>query len=213
VSANADNLLSSPKVRCAHELARQYPGDLVHMEQVARLSNMLFHALQAVHGLGNEAAELLYCAALLHDVGISVGFVRHHKHSQDIILKSDLPALTADERRVVAAVARYHRKAKPRLKHAAFRSLEAGQRELVRKLAAILRPADGLDREHENAVSALDAREERAGLWVVTISGGGDLDFAVHGAARKARMFEKVYGVALRFEPKRLRGEVSFSVS
>lgn len=172
------------------------------MEQVVRLCGALFDLLQPLHGMGPRDCELLCCAALVHDIGLSVSPSGHHKHSRDLILRSDLPALSTQERDIIANLARYHRKAQPAQKHGAFRGLTSQAQGLVRRLAAMLRPADGLDRAHENAVGAVEASAAAPTLWVVGLYGPGDLGYAAWGANRKAGMFKEVYGVELRFEPR-----------
>lgn len=194
----------SPKVACALAAAQEYPEELMHLLQVARLSAMLFDALEPLHNMGSWECDLLCCAALLHDVGISVSYSRHHKHSLRLIQKAELPALTAQERDVVANVARYHRKAKPKAKHKSFARLAEDQQALARRLAAILRLADGLDRAHENAVAHVEAAAAAPAQWQVGLYGHGDLGFAAWGAARKAGLFEDVYGATVRFEAKGL---------
>lgn len=191
---------ATPKTDCALRVARDYPDELPHLEQVARLAVLLFRSLGQVHKLGPHECELLCCAALLHDVGISVSYPGHHKKSLKLILRAELPALTAREREIVANVARYHRKAKPSAKHQAFARLPAEDQQLVCKLAAILRLADGLDRAHENAVSAVEASADPQG-WAVAIAGPGNLAYAAASARRKADLFEDVYDVKIRFEP------------
>lgn len=193
---------TTPKIASALAVARGYPEELVHLEQVARLSGMLFDALEPLHGMGSYERELLCCAALLHDIGISISYSGHHKKSLRLILQSDLPALTVRERETVANVARYHRKAKPSKRHGAFGGLPADDRRLVRGLAAILRVADGLDRAQESAVGGLTGRIGPGGLVTIEIDGGGDLSYAAWGARRKAGLFEEVYGVSLGFEAR-----------
>jgi len=190
----------SPKVECALALARQYTEEIMHLEQVARLSAALFDALRPIHALGPHERDLLCCAALLHDIGISVDYSGHHKHSLRLILQSSLPVLTREERETVANIARYHRKAEPKKKHKAFAGLSPQSRDLVCRLAAILRLADGLDRAHENAVTDVEATTNTRELCMIGIYGYGDISYAAWGAERKARLFEDVYGVKLRFE-------------
>ena len=191
------------KTDSALRLARQYPAELRHMEQVARLAGILFDESRALHRRNDREKELLVCAALLHDVGISVSFAGHHKHSRRLILESDLPGFSDDERRTVAALARYHRKADPSEKHGFFRALLDEDRRIVRQLAAILRLADGLDRAHENAVDGLKAGLLADGGIVFRISGPGDVAYAAESAARKAGLFESVFGIKVRLEPAR----------
>jgi exopolyphosphatase/guanosine-5'-triphosphate,3'-diphosphate pyrophosphatase len=190
----------TPNTAAAHVMARRYPEELAHMRQVARLSSLLFEAFEALHHLDATAHELLWCGAILHDIGLSLGFKGHHKHSRDLILSSDLTPLDQAERLVVANIARYHRKAAPSGAHAAFAALSTGQREVVRGVAPLLRLADGLDRAHEEAVASLSAVKRSAGQWELRIEGDGNLDFAVWGAKRKAGLFDETYGVGLAMD-------------
>jgi exopolyphosphatase/guanosine-5'-triphosphate,3'-diphosphate pyrophosphatase len=199
-SLSPPSLSASEKVRCAYLLAQNYPDERNHLEQVARLSLSLFNALYALHNLGPHERDLLVCAALLHDIGLVAGPKAHHKESLKMILEADLPALTRTERLVVANIARYHRKAAPDTRHAAFGDLRAIQQRQVRLLAAILRIADGLDRAHGNAVSHVAAMHRYTGGWLVEVYGTGDLQLAIEGATRKIDLFQNVYGIELRFQ-------------
>ena len=71
---------------------------------------------------------------------------------------------------------RFHRGKPPHhAKHEAFRALAPWHRQVVRKLAAILRGADALDRRRRQAVQhlAVEVNEER--LHVI-LDAAGDLD-------------------------------------
>lgn len=157
-------------LRCDFEAA--------HARQVARLALEIHDQLEAAgdwasgthvdpgQTLSAEGApairrserELLEVAAILHDVGILLGFRRHHRTSQRIIAMNGIHGLTAEEVAVVAAVARYHRRRGPKLSQRAFARLSAQQRGIVRRLAGILRVADGLDRTHTAAVEHVTVR-------------------------------------------------------
>ncbi len=195
-------LPNTPKVAAARKLAESYDCELVHMEQVARLAAMLFTGLAPLHGYRAHELDLLLAAALLHDVGISNGYARHHKKSRKLILAGELPAFTAREKEVVANIARYHRKASPSEKHRQFRMFSADEQELVTRLAAILRIADGLDRAHENAVAKVRPQRTSVTLWRLNLFGPGDLSFAAWAGRRKVGLFEKAYNVRVLFEPK-----------
>ena len=190
----------TPKIERALAVASRYPIDLAHVRHVARLADLLFGVFQPLHGLGERKRELLACAALLHDIGVSAGASGHHLSSLRLILEADLSPLSGEEKLVVANVARYHRKAHPSPKHEPFAALPPGDQEIVRRLAALLRVADGLDRAHENAVERLAAAPGSADSWTLSIDGPGDLELAASGAARKADLFEEVYGRSLRVE-------------
>ena len=50
-------------------LGRHYDFEEEHSRQDARLAVRLFDLTAALHGLDDEYRDLLYCAALLHDIG------------------------------------------------------------------------------------------------------------------------------------------------
>jgi exopolyphosphatase/guanosine-5'-triphosphate,3'-diphosphate pyrophosphatase len=191
---------ASIKAAEARVVASRYPAEQPHMEQVARLSAMLFDAFFELHGMTETERDLLISAALLHDVGISESYSGHHKKSRKLIMKADLPSFAANEREVVANVARYHRKADPSKRHRPYRELCAGDRQRVKALAALLRLADGLDRAHEDAVSDLHVQQHAPALWVVTTFGRGDLHYAAWAARRKSSLFEEVFRTRVLFE-------------
>lgn len=197
---------ATPRIASALALARQYPEELGHAEQVTRLAGMLFDAFQPLHGLGSRERELLVCAALLHDIGFSVAPIGHHRASLRLILQGDLPALTAQEKLVVANVARYHRKSLPSPRHPQFAQLPPEDRAIVCRLAALLRIADGFDRMHDNAVSRLRAGCGPDGSWTLVIAGPGNLLNAASGGLRKADLFQEVFGVGLQIEMEEQSG-------
>lgn len=187
------------KLQSAAELLRDTGVCLAHCRQVAGLSGWLFEQTASLHGFGEAERVLLLAGALLHDVGVSVTYQRHHKNSRDMILAADLPGFDSRERRIVASIARYHRKALPSLNHRLFAGLSSGDRETVRKLAAIVRIADGLDRSHTSAVTELRACCVDAGVWEIVVWGRGDLSSELWAAREKKRdLFEEAYGVELR---------------
>ncbi len=57
--------------------------------------------------------ELFWAASILHDIGMSVDYDDHHKHSRYLILNAGLPGFTPAEVAIIAQAARYHRKGMP----------------------------------------------------------------------------------------------------
>ena len=52
---------------------------------------------------------------MLHDIGVTVDYDDHHKHSRYLILNAGLPGFTPREVALIAQIARYHRKGSPGL--------------------------------------------------------------------------------------------------
>jgi exopolyphosphatase/guanosine-5'-triphosphate,3'-diphosphate pyrophosphatase len=180
-------------------LGRRFQFDENHGQQVARLSLLLFDQLRELHGLGNRERNILMAGALLHDIGQYVSYQRHHKHSMYLIANSELPGMSPEDLRMVAALARYHRRSEPKLSHSEFEAMSVQDREAICKLAALLRVADALDREHIDRVATLSARWEDVGL-VLELETRGSLTLEEWALRRKGKMFKSVYGRPVRLE-------------
>lgn len=173
-------------------LGRRFRFEEAHGIQVARLAERLFDDLAEIHDLSGDDREILIAAAILHDVGQRISYKRHHKHSYYLISESELPGLGLDEVELVANVARYHRRADPSDKHAPFETLDDGDRERVTRLAAILRLADALDREHTQKVRDVTTRIRKRRVEL-SLRGARDLELEVWALERKKPLFEKTF--------------------
>ena len=126
-----------------------------HCNHVARLAGEIFDGVHAAYELPPHARDILIAATLLHDIGYLINHAQNHKHAYHLIMHGDLPGFSPREVELIANVARYHRRAMPRKRHANFGRLDPADRQLVRQMAGILRIADGLDRTHTQVVSGL----------------------------------------------------------
>ena len=142
-------------VRIAHETGEKYRYDERHATQVAKVSLELFELLREEHFCTERHRLLLEIAAILHDIGVFVNARGHHKHALYLIRNTEFTGLSASEIEVIALIARYHRKAMPQMTHPEYSMLAHEDRLVVCKLAAILRVADALDRQHEQSLGHL----------------------------------------------------------
>src|SRR6185295_10676369 len=163
-----------------------------HSLQTARLAVRLFDLTVSVHGLGRREREWLEYAALLHDIGYSIHYRKHHEHSCYLILHAALDAFEPSEIEVVAQVARFHRGRAPRPTHPALAPLKPWQQKAIRKLAALLRIADALDRTHASRVEELycSIRAKRVKLEVISRFA---VDLELESVREHGRLFEKVF--------------------
>jgi len=185
-------------VASATALGRKFHFDEAHASHVAELSLSLFDAIKPEHGLGSHERLLLQVAAILHDIGSYIKSSGHHRHSEYLILNSEIFGLNPNERAIVASIARYHRKQPPSPSHINYMALQRADRIVVLKLAAILRVADALDRGHDQRVSGVSFERSGDRLIIRTARGSGaplDLSLERLSLAEKGDMFEDAFGL------------------
>lgn len=175
-------------LRPLREFVERCQVDRRHVEQVRTLSLALFDQLGAALGCEEEERWILEAAALLHDVGQVVSYRKHHKHSYQLIMHAERLNLPARERTLVALVSRYHRKRGPSRKHPEFAALDPADQQVVLRLSALLRVADGLDRGHTSIVDRVRTRlmDHRLSIRVQPRLARADVALECWGAQRKA---------------------------
>jgi exopolyphosphatase/guanosine-5'-triphosphate,3'-diphosphate pyrophosphatase len=189
---------SNQLISVAHAICEQYNVNIEHAKSVAHLSRQLFEGL-APH-LGLEESELLYLvlAAYLHDIGKFISNRSHHKHSEYIINSLNLFRLTDEEIRIIAAVARYHRRGEPSKSHLIYNSLSEEKQIVVQKLASLLRIANALDHTHLQKVKGLAI--EGGGKGELTLVVNTRENFLLERADfnEKKELFERITGSHLK---------------
>ncbi len=199
VSQDMTGAFAEEVLRSARILAARYQSDPSHGEHVGRLCSRFFESLADLHQLGSHDALLLQVAAIVHEVGTYVSPRAHHKHSEYLILNSEVFGLDRLDVTIVALVARYHRHSGPKLDHPSYAALETDDRIRVCKLAAILRVADALERTHAQRVEAMEIHRTGGKLWI-RLPGLEDAAVERLAMASKADLFEQVFGLAVVIE-------------
>jgi exopolyphosphatase/guanosine-5'-triphosphate,3'-diphosphate pyrophosphatase len=186
-------LLPSVREATVRNLAGQYGADNPHVRHVVTLSLQMFDALAAAGAQPGdpEERELLWSAAMLHDIGMTVDYDDHHKHSRYLILNAGLPGFSPREAVLIAQAARYHRKGSPGLGPLAPLTRK-GDRERLDRMAVLLRVAESLERSRDQAVreAQVDVENGRVRLALVADS---DVSVARWAAARHGEVFERAF--------------------
>jgi exopolyphosphatase/guanosine-5'-triphosphate,3'-diphosphate pyrophosphatase len=187
-----------PDVREAavRNLAVQYESDIPHVEHVALLALQMFDSL--VDGGLFEAApgerELLWAASMLHDVGMTINYDDHHKHSRYLILNAELPGFDPRERALIAQMSRYHRKGTPELGDMASLARD-GDAELLERCAVLLRLAEHLERGRDQSVHEAHLAANGHGVDL-HLQAEGDLTLPRWSVERygDGEVFQRVFG-------------------
>ncbi|HEY3306847.1 MAG TPA: Ppx/GppA phosphatase family protein [Desulfuromonadaceae bacterium] len=166
--------------------------DEAHCRHVSNLALTIFDGLAQEYRLKKIQRRLLEAAALLHDVGYFISYDSHHKHSYHLIRHADLFGFTPREREIIAQIARYHRKALPKKKHAEFQRLSEADQITVSRLGGILRLADGLDRRRSGLVEIVELKQSEDTISL-KVFGTDDISVEIFGANAKKDLIEKAF--------------------
>lgn len=192
-----DDAFAGDILAAAECLGQKYAFDASHAGHVLANAMLLFDKLHTPYNLSQRNRICLQVAALLHDIGRFVDIRQHHKHSWYLLSHAQLPGLSPAEQRLVACVARYHRKAEPTGAHAEYVSLPPEDKVTVLKLAAILRIADALDRSGKGYAAQM-LLSLRGNELRILLPASADLAGEQLNLAFKSQLFSKVFGLQLQ---------------
>jgi exopolyphosphatase/guanosine-5'-triphosphate,3'-diphosphate pyrophosphatase len=169
---------------------------MAHVEHVAMLSLQMFDSLvkQGLFEPEPGERELLWAASMLHDVGMTISYDDHHKHSRYLIVSAELPGFDPRERALIAQMSRYHRKGMPKLGEIAALTRE-GDEQLLERDAVILRLAEHLERGRDQSVSEARLRANGHGVDL-HLEAAGDLMLPRWSVERygDGEAFQRVFG-------------------
>jgi exopolyphosphatase/guanosine-5'-triphosphate,3'-diphosphate pyrophosphatase len=138
-------------------LQLRHAADLLHADRVRDHALTLYDGLAGNGVIDGSARDrrLLEAAALLHDLGRTIGFDNRHKHARYLILDDGLPGFSRPAVDTIAQIVRYIPKGSP----------EADAR--VELLAGVLRIAEQLERTRACDVDGLSVRADADAVRIV----------------------------------------------
>lgn len=181
-----------------HSFMHLYGINQEHAEQVCFISLSLFDQLKPLHKLGDPDRKLLKVASLLHDIGISISYYDHHKHSFYIILNSRLNGLSHRETVLISALAASHSD-----KHfnedwkSKYSSIFLpGDIETYEKLSVFLKLAECLDRSEMGIIQSIECQILDSSVKIQTIK-DGDAELELSLSNEYSNLFKKCFGKSL----------------
>jgi exopolyphosphatase/guanosine-5'-triphosphate,3'-diphosphate pyrophosphatase len=174
-------------------LAARYRVDRAHTQHVAALALGMFDQLarMGLHKGDRQERELLWAACMLHDIGMSVDYDDHHKHSRYLILSAGLPGYSPKEVAIVAQAARYHRKGMPDPGplQALFGEGDAARLD---RCAVLLRLAEDLERSRDQLVKDTVLSAENGSVQLKLLADGGAA-VPRWAAGRESELFARAF--------------------
>src|SRR5580658_1931142 len=172
-----------------------YRVDMDHALHVRASAMQLFAALKSVHSLPAEYEEWLSAAAMLYEVGDFVNRNGRHRHAYYIISNSEILGYTPEQRRIIAAIARYLGKSRPATGDAPIKALPPEDQECVLKASLLLRLARALNLSRTAAIRTARIRlhEGEVKLTLVTKQ-RSSVDLELWAVEKEQSYFREVFG-------------------
>ena len=186
--------------RNIYKIAYKYQVDLPYVERVANFALIIFDSIQGEKYQWSELErEYLWSAAILHNCGLFISHSAHHKHSYYLIRNAELLGFSEIEMELIAQIARYYRKSKPKRKHETYYSLPSNYRKIIKQMSAILRLASALDRRQIGAIKTLECKFDheynQLHLHLTPTQFHDDCALELWSLDYKKPVFEQEYGV------------------
>ena len=183
-------LLEDVRRESVINLAHRFRTDDAHVEHVTHLSLQMFDALGEahLHELGDAERELLWAACMLHDIGMTIDYDDHHRHSRYLIESAGLPGFDPRELELIALIARWHRKGDP--DSSELEDLERkGDSGRLMVLCGVIRLAEQLERSRDRSVAAVELEDRESCVILRAVTGddpSSDPSVAIWSAQRTA---------------------------
>jgi exopolyphosphatase/guanosine-5'-triphosphate,3'-diphosphate pyrophosphatase len=199
--------VADPRALGLANLSLLYDLNWPHARHVEALAVSLFDQLRPVHGYGPAERAVLSSAALLHDLGLAIDYYSHHEYSARVLLDADLPGFHHREVALMSQLVLYHRRGMP--KSQAFPGLlTRDDDERIRKMGALLRLAEYLERSRTQTVRAIRCRvQPRAVTLECRVR--GDASAEMWATERKSDLFQEAFRRALVLRTRQAAGRAS----
>ncbi|MGN0765365.1 MAG: Ppx/GppA family phosphatase [Christensenellales bacterium] len=177
-----------------YSLLNFFGENITHAEQVYTLSIQLFKQLKVLHKLPRAYVKVLRTAAMLHDCGNHIKYYNHHKHSNYIILNSNLYGIAHKDLVMAAFVASMHRKGDiDTVEFMKYRDmLTEEDLDAILKLGVIVRIAESLDRSMSSVITNITC-DVLGDSVIMKTESDGDCSLEIKDAMTAVGDFRRAY--------------------
>ena len=184
--------------RSTQNILTLYTPDTTHSKHITELALTMFDAWKDLHKLDKDYRKLLKTAALLHDIGITINFYSHARHSAYMIQNAQIFGLSHREQLITSAIAGWHNGiSKNYFRDRNYKELlNENHWQAINKLSLLLALAESLDYSQTNQIRGIQPRIEKKHA-VLTLHAEGIPSIEMHQIKQHIRWFAKVFGVEL----------------
>ncbi len=175
--------------------------DSSHARHITELALAMFDGWSQLHGLRKNYRRLLETAALLHDIGITINFYSHARHSAYMIQNAKLFGLTHKEQIITSAIAGWHNGvSKNYFKDRFYKEmLTESNWKTINKLALFLALAESLDYTETKQINVIEPGMNKKSA-TLKLFAHGIPSIEMHQIKEHLPWFKKTFGVELKVE-------------
>jgi len=169
--------------------------DLEHATRVRESAMKLFAELRSIHRLPPEYKEWIAAASMLCEVGDYVNRTGRHRHTHYIISHSEILGYTPQQRKIIAAIARYLGKSRPSAEDGPIKLLPLAEQKHIAKASLLLRLAWALNLGRSGALSTVRVRVHDASVELVLVpKRPTNVDLELWAVEKEKPYFREVLG-------------------
>lgn len=187
--------------RSRENTLRLFESDTGHARHITKLALAMFDGWMELHKVRKSNRRLLETAALLHDIGITINFYSHARHSAYMIQNAKLFGLTHKEQIITSAIAGWHNGVSKNYFKSRFykEMLTESNWKLINKLSLLLALAESLDYSEMRMVHTLTPSFNKKNA-ILTIHAEQMPTIEMHQIQDHLSWFKKTFGVELKIE-------------
>jgi exopolyphosphatase/guanosine-5'-triphosphate,3'-diphosphate pyrophosphatase len=172
-----------------------YNVDLDHATRVRDTAAKLFSDLRRIHRLPYDYKEWLTAAAMLCEVGDYLNRTGRHRHSYYIISHSEILGYTLQQRKIIAAIARYLGKSRPSPGDGPIKALPPSDQKFIEKASLLLRLAWALNLGRSGALKTFRVRAHATAVELVLVPKPPmSVDLELWAVEKERAYFREVFG-------------------
>ena len=187
--------------RSRENTLRLFESDTSHARHITKLALAMFDGWMELHKVRKSNRRLLETAALLHDIGITINFYSHARHSAYMIQNAKLFGLTHKEQIITSAIAGWHNGISKNYFKSRFykEMLTENNWKLINKLSLLLALAESLDYSEMRLVHTLTPSFNKKNA-LLTLHAEHAPTIEMHQLKDHLSWFKKTFGVELKVE-------------
>lgn len=202
----ADDILK----RSRENVLKLYDNDFTHARHITSLALSMFDGWKELHKLRKGYRPLLETAALLHDIGITINFYSHARHSAYMIQNAKLFGLSHKEQVICSVIAGWHNgPSKNYFRDRFYKELLTDSNwKVITRLAVLLALAESMDYSETRQVTKIEARLSKKNA-LLYLHAKGTPNIEMHQLRGHLAWFKKTFGCELRIELAKGASQVS----